>query len=78
MKLTNTHISKDCTRKCLVYVDKNGHYHIERYLSYIVEGDFPIQPHHPYWDKVQYGKSKFKHIESANRAVAKWLSPLSS
>lgn len=63
MKLTNTHISKDCTRKVLVYVDNNGHYHIEKR-----EATYGIS-----LIKKQ-GKTKFKHIESCNRAVQKWLS----
>jgi len=63
MKLVNTDISKDCTRKVFVYVDKNGHYHIDRYFMFEGAG----------WAKQNIGRSKFKHIESANRAVAKWI-----
>lgn len=59
LTLTNTHISNDSTRKCLVYVDKNGHYEVVRYIL----GD----------TMVKVGTRKFKHIESANRAVAKWI-----
>lgn len=70
LKLTNTHISNDSTRKCLVYVDKNGHYHLKQYqLEYWVSGFSEACG----WKNVQVGRTKFKHIESANRAVAKWI-----
>ena len=61
MKLVNTHISKDCTRKCLVYVDANGHY-IPNYYDMNDHGGWVIK----------IGR-KFKHIESLNRAVQKWV-----
>ena len=65
MKLVNTHISKDCTRKVLVYVDNNGHYILKRLYLNLLVGMYHVETK---------GKSKFKHIESANRAVQKWLS----
>jgi len=64
MKLVNQHISKDCTRKVLVYVDNNGHYHLKR-MELVVGGG---------WGTEITGRTKFKHIESCNRAVTKWLS----
>lgn len=63
MKKTNTHINDSCTRKAVVYCDNNGHYHLERYV-FETGKRFVL---------VQYGKTKFKHIESANRAVQKWI-----
>lgn len=57
MKLVGTYISFDCARKCLLYVDKNGYYHIMRY-----ELGMPVRK----------GKEDYKHIESARRAIAKW------
>lgn len=62
MKLVNTHLSNDCTRKCLVYADKNNHYHIMRYE---MERGMMLPQ--------RKGREKFKHIESANRAVQKWV-----
>ncbi len=64
MKLTNTYISKDCTRKVLMYVDKNGHYEIRRYK---------ISPAWQNWEYIDKGKEKFKHIESAQRAINKFI-----
>lgn len=64
MKLVNTHISQDCIRKALVYVDRNGHYELERYVTY-QDAKFPV--------RARNGRSHFKHIESCNRAVAKWV-----
>jgi hypothetical protein len=60
MKLTNTYISKDCTRKVLMYVDDNGHYEI---IKKVLQQDG--------WERVGY--RKFKHIESAQRAVNKFI-----
>ena len=63
MILTNSHISDDCTRKAMVSVDKNGHYNLTRLV--MVEGVG--------WAVYIEGRMHFKHIESCNRAVAKWI-----
>lgn len=71
MHLVNTHISKDCTRKCLVYVDGNGHYHLKQFVVVLTEDNYSDSP--SIGIEVKHGRRKFKHIESANRAVKKWL-----
>lgn len=63
MKLVNTYISNDCTKKVLVYVDKNGHYNLRQFIEHV-----------GFIEEVHYGRSKFKHIESAQRAIKKWIS----
>lgn len=63
MQKVNTHLSNNCKTKCNVYIDANGHYHLER-LSFVYGKGF---------ERVQYGRTKFKHIESLNRAVNKWI-----
>lgn len=63
MRLVNTHINKDCTRKVLVYVDDNGHYIIQKRE---LQGGLMIQIK-------KQGRQFFKHIESAQRAITKWL-----
>ena len=62
MKLTNTYISDNCTKKCLVYVDENGHYNL---IKKVLMEDG--------WERVSYGQVTFKKIESLNRAVNKWI-----
>ncbi len=57
MKLVGTYISSNCARKCLLYVDKNGYYHIMRYELGML---------------VRRGEEDYKHIESARRAMVKW------
>lgn len=64
MKLVNTYISNDCTKKVLVYVDKNNHYTIQRYFMWEGAG----------WTKSPLKDRTFKHIESAQRAIKKWIS----
>jgi hypothetical protein len=63
MKLTNTYISKDCTRKALMYTDKNGHYIIKRYFLWESVG----------WAFQNIGRQKFKHFHTAERAVKKFI-----
>lgn len=63
MKLTNTYISKDCTRKVLMYVDKNGHYYFRRIFT--ESYDSPLE-------EISTSRT-YKHIESAQRAVTKWI-----
>ena len=63
MKLTNTHVSDDCKRKCHVYVDLNGHYVLVRF-------DFEYGVG---WDIKRRKRLTFKKIESLNRAVDKWI-----
>ena len=62
MKRIGNHISKNCTKTCFVYIDQNGHYHWEQYE--LIMGKLTLIP---------FGKTKFKHIESCNRAIQKWL-----
>lgn len=69
MILVNTHISKDCTKKALVYVDDNGHYELERRVYTGFDGFITG----PVYQIVYHGCTHFKHIESCNRAVAKWM-----
>jgi len=47
----------------LVYTDKNGHYNLMRLV--MIEGVG--------WALNLSGRKYFKHIESCNRAVAKWV-----
>jgi len=63
MKLTNTHISKDCTRKVLMYTDANGHYLLKRYFLWDGMG----------WAFQNIGRQKFKHFHTAERAVNNWI-----
>jgi hypothetical protein len=49
-----------------MYVDKNGHYFIKRYSSTPIKNTAP-------WMYLPIGKDKFKHIESAQRAISKWI-----
>jgi hypothetical protein len=56
MKKVGTYISNDCTKKVLLYVDRNGHYTVKRLADLTVVGE-----------------RKFKKIESAQRAVNKWI-----
>jgi hypothetical protein len=61
-KLTNTYISDNQARKCLVYVDGNSHYNVSRYKLYPTG-----------WKFIVYGREKFKHFHTAERAVNKWI-----
>lgn len=67
MKLTNIYTSKDCTRKVFVYVDANNHYHLDRRI-FDTMGESGSM-----YKSVCYGRSKFKHIESAKRAINKFI-----
>jgi transcription initiation factor IIE alpha subunit len=60
MKLTNTYISDDCTRKVLMYVDKNGHYEIHK-----------KQLKNDGWELTTY--RVYKHFHSAERASLKFI-----
>lgn len=62
MTPTNTYISNDCTRQVLVYVDKNGHYHIMRYR---LDRGMML----PY----RKGKEDYKHFHSAERASLSFI-----
>ena len=61
-RLSHTKISKDCSRKAMVYIDKNGHYEVRRYFL---------------WESVGWTKNlkdrTYKHLHTADRAVAKWV-----
>ena len=60
MKLVNTYSSRNLTRRCLMYVDRNGHYTVQkRELS---DGLM-----------VTVGSRLFRHVEIAKRAIDKWI-----
>jgi len=46
-----------------MYVDKNGHYIIRKYFMWEGVG----------WAFQNIGRQKYKHIESAQRAISKWI-----
>jgi len=59
MKLTNTYLSNDCTRKAVMYVDMNGHYEIVR--MFLCN------------DWLNMKTLKRKHFHTAERACKKWI-----
>jgi len=61
MKLVGTYISFDCSRKCLLYVDKNGYYTIQK--RELDKDGFMLT----------VGTKLFRHVESAKRAIDKWI-----
>lgn len=62
MRIVNTHLSDNCTRKCLVFVDRDGFYELSRFA--LVDGG---------WRYQKFGRTHFKHIESLQRAVKDWI-----
>jgi hypothetical protein len=64
MKIVNTHVAKNCTRRCVVSVDDNGHYHVTKQELNDVLLMVPAK---------KQGRTKFKHIESAERAAKRWI-----
>ncbi len=56
MKLTNTYLSPDCTRKAFIYCDKNGHY-LVRKIAMLLDGTY-----------MEQSKRTYKHFHSAERA----------
>lgn len=60
MKLVNTYSSRNLIRRCLMYVDNNGYYTVQkRELS---DGLM-----------LTVGTKLFRHVESAKRAIDKWV-----
>lgn len=60
MKLVNTYSSRNLTRRCLMYVDNNGYYTVQR-----VELSDGLM--------LTVGTKLFRHVESAKRAIDKWI-----
>jgi len=64
MKLTNTYLSDDCTRKATASVDLNGHYMVKKTK---ISEDSRIG-----WNTIP-SMRVFKKFESAERACKKWV-----
>lgn len=60
MKLVNTYSSRNLTRRCLMYVDGNGYYTVQR--RELSDGLM-----------LTVSSKLFRHVESAKRAIDKWV-----
>ena len=61
MKLVNTYSSRNLTRRCLMYVDGNGYYTVQK--RELDKDGFMLT----------VGTKLFRHVTSAKRAIDKWI-----